>query len=221
MKHILTLGSCLILFLSCRQDPPPVCYSTPSDVKEWFLFHPGTYWVYVENGSGIRDSVYVTSSDLKIPEGYDSESSPYLVCRKSSVHFNENYNDYVPLRPLREECTPCIGFNDACFSVVREKSTTSLFLGIGSLFIFHPTDGFDMDFVVSGWEVDTIVVESTELVQLNDSTILECKKISHSYDPLENNQSTYYYYAKNYGLIKKVLVDSNKTWLLDHYSIVQ
>src|SRR5436853_130194 len=54
--------SATAFFIGCKHDKPPVPLdrTIPADMKSYWTFKPGTYWIYQDTVTGKLDSVYVT-----------------------------------------------------------------------------------------------------------------------------------------------------------------
>jgi hypothetical protein len=50
----------LIVFQGCTKHDPEYYY-IPDEFKQWVVYQPGTYWIYLNEKTGIQDCTYVTS----------------------------------------------------------------------------------------------------------------------------------------------------------------
>lgn len=85
MKNILIILITIIVAISCRKDDSlHHCQQFPEDcvdvreVKNCFYFNHGSWWVYEEENSGKRDSVYVI-------ETFSDTSSYYFTTKVHST----------------------------------------------------------------------------------------------------------------------------------------
>ena len=85
------IGFAMVTFLlGCKEDPIPYCEEFPEncaqiqDVKNWFYFKPGSYWVYEEESSGEVDCVYVVDS-------YSDPASYYFTTETKSSRDGYTY----------------------------------------------------------------------------------------------------------------------------------
>jgi hypothetical protein len=60
LKKIIVFGIVLLAvqFIACKKTP---VYYISQEMKDYFFYKPGSYWIYRDNYSGLTDSVYVTS----------------------------------------------------------------------------------------------------------------------------------------------------------------
>jgi len=56
LKYFLPL--LLLIFVSCKKTKE---YSISSDIKQYFDYHKGSYWIYRNDSTGLFDSTYVKS----------------------------------------------------------------------------------------------------------------------------------------------------------------
>ncbi|MBL7891407.1 MAG: hypothetical protein JNL63_02155 [Bacteroidia bacterium] len=96
------------------------------------------------------------------------------------------------------------------------KITYSYFFtsGFGSVFYgLGGGDGINSETLTCYGTFDSIIIQSggyKSVVRFDDT-----------YQYAERKNRTQVYIAKNIGIVKKVLLDSNHTWLLEKYNIVQ
>ena len=50
----------LYVLQGCTKHDPEYYY-VPDDFKQWVVYQPGTYWIYLNEKTGIQDCTYVTS----------------------------------------------------------------------------------------------------------------------------------------------------------------
>jgi|WetSurMetagenome_2_1015567.scaffolds.fasta_scaffold09970_3 hypothetical protein len=59
-KSVFFLLALTILFLlGCTKNDPEYYY-IPEDFKQWVVYQPGTYWIYLNEQTGVVDCTYVT-----------------------------------------------------------------------------------------------------------------------------------------------------------------
>lgn len=58
-------------------------------------------------------------------------------------------------------------------------------------------------------------------ISINDSTYHNVQKWLNMHSIIDYEQNTYYYIAKNVGIVRREQLDSNRTWNLIRYNIIQ
>jgi hypothetical protein len=212
----------LSLVMACKKPPVSYCTQYPDDcvdvreVKDYFYFNYGSWWVYVEENSGKRDSVYVT----------ETSSDPHSVLFSTEVFssFDEHYSNF-----WTTGVDPYVKNNIAHKS---ERSTRVMrakwkpggggFLGEASCFIFYPTPGLWTYFNGGGYigynnilKIDSVF----NFYSINSVDFENVVKVTEEHTRIEGSQPTNHYYSPNVGLIKKELIDSNHIWNLVDYHI--
>jgi hypothetical protein len=224
IARIATISLTLFLFLSlgCKKDQVP-CTTCPTgggadcedvnNVKHFFYFKVGSWWVYEEENSGLRDSVYVTSA------------------MQSDVNFNFNvevyssYQDYFyefwpEYNVISNQCPEDGIICSHCVNVVRSKYKPGDFVGEASCFIFIPVVGWNEVNPNVFYENNRIHVSSIEdSLDTNGFSFGRTVELYEDNTLMEGRQPTYHTFSENVGLIKKVLIDSNQVWNLVDYHI--
>jgi hypothetical protein len=211
---LLSLGS------SCKdKNNKSYCEENPtkcSDIqgaKDYFLFKEGSWWVYQEENSLDKDSVYVTeySND---PNSYDFDMRVYSVYQDYSYHLYPFYAGGSQL------CNASGNIHSTCLSIKRSKYKPGDALGEATCFMWKNYQGQVAYVPNSAFENNQITVAaimSTFAVQgvvFNDVV-----KIHELNTFIEGRQPTNHYFAKGVGLIRKELLDSNQVWNLVSYHI--
>ncbi len=214
----------LLLISACKKDPePPVksyCELHPDecvdvrDVKNYFYFQVGTWWVYEEENSGKRDSVYVT-------ETFSDTGSVIFSTRLFSEYDGYYYRFW----------TTGVGSNvennmtkksERSTRVLRSKGKPGDYVGEATCFLFYPTAGlwtYTNGGGYIGYGNKLEVEEVFENYLVVDESYQNVVKMSEEYTVVEESQPTIHYYCPNVGLIKKELLDSNQIWNLVDYHI--
>lgn len=109
----------LILSLGCVKDKVP-CTTCPTEggagcediqnVKHFFYFKVGSWWVYEEESSGLRDSVYVTLA-LENPNNYDFDVEV----------FSSHQDYYYRFRPIKVNSSSCPSNGSICSRCIQVK----------------------------------------------------------------------------------------------------
>lgn len=221
MKQLLPILILLVGFSSCRKDRNiPFCELHPEDCfdaemhKDWFCFNEGSYWVYQQESSSVRDSVVVTETT--------SDTGSYGFSTTVYSHYeNLNYRYYPD---IGENCPTSGSVRNglSCFVIKKTKWITGDVISISRLV------SFDL-------EVGNYLINYTSELQDNKVTVTNFypnySLMGYNYTDVfvleelvtfaENNQHTKHYFARNHGLIRKELIDSNEVWNLVDFDLEQ
>jgi hypothetical protein len=211
------------LTLGCKEDKVP-CTTCPTgggaecediqNVKNFFYFKVGSWWVYEEENSGVRDSVYVTSA-VEDPSNYNFDVEVYSTYQDYYYRF---WPEYYSTNGCPESGLIC----RKCVNVKRSKYRPGDFVGEGIAMLFIPIIG-DTKFVYNTqFENNRIFVEDI-LDSMEFQSALSFNrtvKIHELNTYMEKAQATDHYFSENVGLIRKELIDSNEVWNLVDYYIV-
>lgn len=216
-----------LLVLSCKKDPPiPYCEEFPDDcvdvreVKDYFYFKLGSWWVYEEEHTGIRDSVYVT-------ETYNDTSSVLFETWLYSTYDGYDYTFWTTgVRP--EVKSNMAKKTERSTRVIRAKTTPGDHVAEDGCFLFYPIPGLSTTTsYISGagienYHIGALVMEFIySSYNIEGTTFNNVVYVSEENNPVEEGQPTNHYYSPHVGLIKKELLDSNQIWNLVEYEIIQ
>ena len=221
-KHLI-IQLILLGVIACRKDDEiPYCEEFPNDcvdvreVKDYFYFNYGSWWVYEEENSGKRDSVYVTFT------GSDT-SSVFFETWLYSTYDGYDYTFWT--KGVRPEVKNNIAKKSVKSTTVYcAKSKPGDYVGEGECFLFYPQPGLWSYSYGGGYIGYNNIVKVDDI--LNEYTVIDSKfynvvKVSEEHTAFEESQPTVHYYSPNIGLIKKELLDSHQVWNLVDYHIVK
>jgi hypothetical protein len=209
----------LVVVSSCThetKEPEPVPCPYNSDyeeMKDWYYFKEGTYWVYEEESTGDLDTLYVFS---------DSESSDnffewYAISSRDGYTYNYWFNIANTTFCLSQEgCT--------CNRIKRSKAKPGDFVGESMPFLY-PLIINDYIYVV-GYPNGQItsgtssLVAATEFILPNDSTI-DTFRWEVSADQSNSGFPSNYEIGKNVGFVRIEYPDENLSWRLIEMNILQ
>jgi hypothetical protein len=220
------LFATLLLFLtssSCKDKKPqpsndfcinnPQLCETPMEAKLYFSFKVGSWWVYEEETTHERDSLYVT-------EYADDPTSTNFTTRIYSPN-QDFFYVYYPVSSSGNGCNDNGISSGRCIYVKRVKTKPGNYVGEENcFFIQHKKNDQIGTSNVQFWD-DKITVSEVyyDSFTLGDLTFNRTVKIHEGHTFIENNNPTYHYFAKGVGLIRKELLDSNEVWNLVNYHI--
>lgn len=223
LPHITSLlFATLLLFLtssSCKdknkktycEENPSQC-QTISTAKDFFYFKQGSWWVYEEETSHERDSMYIY-------ESINDPSSYYFSVRIHSELQDYNYH-YWPIYTGGSSCSPQNPVSSKCLLIKRSKGKPGEFIDEGYCFYVYPKINSSLASFNTYFSNNKIIVE-----EINDSYLLDglpfdkTIKIHELNTFMEGKQPTNHYFAQGVGLIRKELLDSNEVWNLVDYHI--
>ncbi len=183
------------------------------NVKHFFYFKVGSWWVYEEENSGLRDSVYVTSA-VENPSNYDFDVEVY------STYQDYTYRYWPEYDIISSECPENGNICADCLNVIRSKYKPGNFVDESNCFIFIPSVGESEGNYNPIYSNNKIYVDSISNSFLIDSLLFtRTIKLYEDNTVMEGLQPTNHYFSENVGLVKKELLDSNQVWNLVDYHI--
>jgi hypothetical protein len=218
-QHIITLLLCTLILLGCKKDEPIPCQETGNEncediqnVKHFFYFKVGSYWVYEEETSGDLDTVYVTEASEN-PSNYDFDVRMYSSYQDFYYHFWPEYF------PGDQDCPEAGPICKRCLSVKRSKYRPGVIVYQANCFMFIPQVGqseFNYNSSISNNKVITDEIDDSFF-----NGTLQFERTVKMYEintVMEGYQPTNHYFSENVGLTRKELIDSNQVWnLVDYY----
>jgi hypothetical protein len=205
---VVAWGMMLPFILYNCKDPEPYYDHVSQELKDWGAFKPGTWWVYEEQNSEIKDSVFVYSQEvltlphLSLKNNFKEEIKSYIV----GTNHNDTFflrvitsNDAVKLQTFREK--------------YREHSSSCYLVAPPPIKGYAISNGPVGQFVI----FDTIYskyrpgdLQFNNVVRANDNM-----NLAFNWTP------TLIYSAKNIGIVRKEFPAFNQIWNLVDYHIVQ
>ena len=221
---VLSLALALSL-VKCKHEPPPevpkVCQydSSVEEMKKWYYFKTGTWWVYQEQTTGDLDTITVyydwegTNSSGTV--GFEWTATSSWDGYDQYYIFNDSYSIHCI---TAETCT--------CHKVKRARGLPGNFVGEAQIFLYplieenynsvsgyingqwtggHSTcTDIDLTFVIGG---DTIQSVARWDVEIDGSQ--------------ENDAPGIYLIAENIGIVQMEYPQINKSWKLIECQIAQ
>ncbi len=204
MKYQLTLIISFLVFIaiSCEKTKYHHRYVS-TETKEWFLFQPGSYWIYQNDSTKATDSVFIKEGPTSRFDGGPTDamdyleaintsfSSPFFTQTEMKAYNGANVISLFPTYAIVLEMPISLHKKE----VVPEKYT------------FEHIEHFDSLNVNGTWIKDTYHTRYTRLKE-------DTSTIDYVYD---------FYIAKNIGIVicEKQSETENFRWSLVRRNIVQ
>lgn len=224
MKKYLIIFLLIPLAIACKKDPElPYCELHPDDcvdvreVKDYFYFNYGSWWVYVEENSGKRDSVYVTETS--------NDTGSVLFSTEVFSSYDEHYLNFwtTGVRPYVKNNIAHKSERSTSVNRAKWKTGGGGYVGESNCFLFYPVPGL-WTYSYGGAYVSNNILKVEDVlptITILDKIFYQVAIISEEHTIVEHSQPTNHYYSPNIGLIKKELIDSNQVWNLVDYHIVK
>jgi len=220
--YVLFVCICLTGCQKCKkkQPEPDKGFSAPvnTDLYAYAYFKPGTYWVYQDSISGILDSVYITyansgtytNGDAEVAQGFYRGTFSWFKCDAISSYDHYQYENWMD---------QSFEVNGSAPTVNRERYQMPGSGSISGLTIHLAAIDLEKTLYVS---LDHVIYKSYyNSFSINAQTFLATQKWYNYDSNCDDNQNTNYYIAKNIGIVRREQLDSNRTWSLIRYNIVQ
>jgi hypothetical protein len=180
------------------------------DMKAWYYFKEGTYWIYEEQNTGQLDTVIV----------YSNQENQFDTIYQFEWYANSSTGDQIHqwvntswsgLCPKKISCN--------CQLVWRSYAYNGNFVGEDRPFLYPHIEGNQ---ILNLWVGGLSTVESIlTSVQVGTDTYFSVIEYSVEIDNTENDNLSIYRIAKNVGIIEKIIPTNNEDWLLIEYGINQ
>lgn len=202
-------GSC------CKKDEPvaPVNRLIPAEMRAYWDFKPGTYWVYQDSANGLVDTMTVVTYENDTFLGtlnYD-QSSAWCEFLELRTIGSDGAEDYFTIN------TTYAGSNYSDVNVVWHSRYGDPEFNNGYTKCFvYPYETDNITYWFGGLD-DACKFEAKYDSAFGYTDVVEMSNAHNLAEP--NYQPTRTYWAKNIGLVRKVLVDSNRVYNLIDYHI--
>jgi len=225
MKHTsaITLSILLTCFLVACKDKEPnpntsSCVTNPgscqsiSAAKDFFLFKIGSWWVYEEETSHVRDSMYVTQ--------YNNTTTYDFHMRIESGLDGYLYDFWPVALHNVQGCSETGAVARKCVFIKRSKGKQGDFVAESYAFFVQYNLGDSLGSFNNHYDNNRIYIsEKLPAYAIDNNTFGETVKIYEPHTAQEHDQTTHHYYSRGVGLIRKELLDSNQVWNLVNYHI--
>jgi hypothetical protein len=201
----------LITIYGCKE--PGISQEFLSEeFKSWGNFKVGTYWIYKEINSGIEDSCYVYQYDSTMHlESFPDEGKSYIEVIESRFISTSSQDSFK------------LWINTAGI-FVNLKNISSKSVGGEDVFnctlvVPPPTQGQQFN---TGPINQVVIFDSVfDSYSVGINTFQDIVRANDNMNMAYNRQQTYFYTARNIGIIKKVFPDASQSWNLVRFNIVR
>jgi hypothetical protein len=222
LVYIVFITVCITACQKCKkkQPEPEEGFNSPvnTDLYAYAYFKPGTYWVYEDSISGILDSVYVTyanngtytNGDAEVAQGLYRGTFSWFTCDMISSYDHYKYQNWMDQSYEVTSHTPVV-------KRVRMQAPNSGASGGTTINTAAVSAGTTL-YV----QLDYVIYKNYySSFSLYNQSFLSTQKWFNSNSNCDEDQDTYYYISKNIGIVRREQVDSNRTWNLIRYNIIQ
>jgi hypothetical protein len=207
---------------NCKRSPEPIDfgYNAPvnPDLYTYAYFKPGTYWVYQDSISGILDSVYITfankgtytNGDAEVAKGYYRGTFNWFTCDAISSYDHYKYQNWMDQSYEVNGSAPTVKRVKIPMGGSGNSGGTTINTAIISV---GKSLGISSDYVTYQAYYNIFSVKS--------KTFTYTQKWTNYGSNCDDDQNANYYISKNIGIVRRGQLDSNRTWNLIRYNIVQ
>ncbi len=227
VKYILPITFALLVLLgitaACKDKPKPnepaPCTSceTRMETKKYFLFDVGSWWVYKEETTHEKDSIYVVASanDPATPNFDVEYYSPY----------QDFYYHFYPIITVSTQTSGCSDnglSTKKCIYIKKEKIRPNIFVREELSFFSQFYKGAETPVPNIYYSDNKLIFEEIySNYSLPSLSFGQTLKVHIEHSQLENDSPVNHYYVKGVGLIRKEIIDSNQVWNLVDYHVTQ
>jgi hypothetical protein len=224
LLHILLLLALCFALSNCKHEPPPeepkVCQydSSVEEMKKWYYFKTGTWWVYQEQTTGELDTITVyydwegTNGDGTV--GFEWYANSSWDGYDQFYTFNDSYSIHCL---STEECT--------CHKVERVRGQAGDFVGAGQIFLYPLIEGNYNNLI--GFPNGQITGGTSTITDLDLNFILDNEIIQNvvrwdiTTDQSIEGWPSVYLIAEDIGIVQREHSHTNELWKLINYHIIQ
>jgi hypothetical protein len=222
LLHLLFLSLLCVGLSRCKHEPPPeppaVCQydSSIEEMKKWYYFKTGTWWVYQEQNTGAFDTITVYHDWAGInTDGFEGFEWFATSSYDDSFLFY-TFNTSFTIHCLTHE-------NCQCHKLDRERAQIGNYIGSGQIFLYPLIEG-NYSYLISG---NGQTGGQTQLAEVTDSKIIGGVEFIDVIqwqvypDGSENDETSVYFLAKFNGIIRHEILEQNQVWNLIDSNIIQ
>jgi len=217
MIRIAWIGFVVLLLFGCRRDggngSSAQLETVDDEVKDYFLFDAGSYWVYQDTVSLQVDSIFVLESSTSRDTIQQTNGGLTAIWETVSVIKGSSlFGD-----TLINWCRPSEKIGPQ-WKVRKQRQVNNITAGsaFAAVLPFDSTSTHTLDGV--GWITSEANHDS---LMVNDSLFLDVVEFANSADSTEAGNFTRHFYARGVGLVKFVNVSTGAVWEIDRYYVSQ
>lgn len=180
------------------------------DMKAWYYFKEGTYWIYEEQNTGQLDTVIV----------YSNQENQFDTIYQFEWYASSSLGDMLHQWVNTSWSDACPGrLSCNCQLVFKSRVSNGEFIGEDRPFMFpHFTNNWVSNWLAPG---KSIVTANYDSLQLGNELFYSVVEFDTEIDDTQNDHQVYYKYAQNVGMIEKKIPALNEEWRLVEYGINQ
>jgi|GEM_PF-3858524 len=194
-----------------EEDTGP--YYLPQEIKDYSMFKPGTYWVYIDSVSGNVDSMHV----FNMVKGFDTLTYSDNVLRPYEFFETQMQSSYDGYTYLIYCSSTYSTLNNTRFPVFITKFKAGHAAGQSVMYMYKPFKGQ----VVYDANATKIVNNVYPSIFMSGVLYKNVIDISHDKSVVDVSNNARKFFASNFGLIRKEYGDSNQVWILARSHIIQ
>lgn len=212
--------------VACNKNEPVANTNLwlPADLKSYFLFYPGSYWIMLLPADNYVDSVYVEYArldTLPIIHPGSRETLGYKE-RLTVSYFSTFYGRRFLFEASGEEFCTQRGNDLPCFTVYKKNV-----IGVPdtvthqSAMVYFP---YQPNRVLSARAKGSNTLKGDPILKSYlqaDSTYNNVLRVTVSLDETEQSQVSIRHFAPNVGLIRWQVPDWGFDWMVIRYKVVQ
>lgn len=203
------------VFNSCnKDDKEPMEFYIPQELLDYFYFHPSSYWVYENTKTGDLDTVIIRERNKIVFDGYWGDK----IEEAKIAYYSKYYKTTNKFSVNTLGTSSCLRNNNfssssICYTLISAKSKPSNFIGEARYFSYP--------FVKEWWGNSSLINKSKFIVEdIIDSVEVDSKyyknvvKVFINSSMHDESNDVIYYWAKNFGIIKKEDITNSEDWIL-------
>lgn len=221
MKSILKIFLLFLvsLFVACQKETP--YYKISEDMKQYFVYQPGSFWIFTNDSTGGIDSIYITETKYSRQGVADNDGRHKYSFDMITIYYQSQLFSTSEIGYL------CAGPNT--LKVKTKLSDTNQYAYAEPVTYYpgwQPNTEITTDRCIRGSVYIYQFLPSITINKISYDNIIRTKIIS--IDSTSSNQIFYLrdiYFAKNIGIIK--LIEESRyfnvfrSWSLNKYIVVQ
>lgn len=211
---------------ACKKDSPPRATDVwlPKELKDLFLFYPGSYWIMEAPGTEFIDSIFVDSTRVDtLPILHPGSREVIGYKERFTVRFvSPFYGRYYTFSTESEDFCGMFNEEGPCHRVIKSNLVGAFDVQVKS-FIYHFPEFKGSTFPATEGVTDNFVRIDSILptYALADSLYRIVHRVTVDKDPSEQYQVSIRHLVPNVGLIRWQVPSFGFDWICVRYNSVQ